>query len=156
VGRVHSAWLRSLVALLAVVLLGGCATTITEEQKKQIELAAATRDVGIDHLSQGRTAMAIRKLKQARDLNPKDPQSYLWLGEAYRRKGLVERAEENLLIAIELTDDPTSKSQQETRLNLSALYIQMKRYPEAIELCDALVDDPTFSSPWRPLTNRGW
>jgi Tfp pilus assembly protein PilF len=156
VGRARNAWLRSLVALLAVVLLAGCATTMTEEDKKQIELAAATRDVGVDHLSQGRTAMAIRKLQQARDLDPKAPQTYLWLGEAYRRKGLLERAEENLLIAIDLTDDPTNASQQETRLNLSALYIQMKRYPESIELCDVLIKDPTFSSPWRPLTNRGW
>jgi Tfp pilus assembly protein PilF len=144
------------VALLALVLLAGCVTVTSDEERKQIELAQATRDVGFDHLSQGRTAMAIRKLRQARDLDPKDPETYLWLGEAFRRKGMLERAEENLLIAIELTDDPSSRSEQETKLNLSALYIQMERYPEAIALCEALVEDPTFSTPWRPLTNRGW
>ena len=31
-----------------------------------------------------------------------------------------------------------------------------KRYAEAIPECDRLIDDPTFASPWRALTNRAW
>ena len=45
---------------------------------------------------------------------------------------------------------------QELQLNIAGLYILLKRFPEAIEVSQILIDDPTFASPWRPLTNRGW
>ena len=150
------------VALCVLAGLGvGCATTetmtLSDEELSEIGQAIAVRDVGIDHLAAGRTAMAIRKLQQALAMNPDDPETVLWLGEAYRRKGLLSRAEEQLLEAIELSsDDPSGRTHQETILNLSALYIQMKRYDDAIAQSELLIQDPTFSSPWRALTNRGW
>jgi tetratricopeptide (TPR) repeat protein len=138
----------------------GCATTNSppsEEERDALAQAVAVRDVGVDHLASGRTAMAIRKLQQAQTMNPTDPDTVLWLGEAYRRKGLLARAEEQLLVAIELSEsDPTGRTHQETILNLSALYIQMKRYADAIIQSEILIQDPTFGSPWRALTNRGW
>jgi Tfp pilus assembly protein PilF len=143
--------------LVTAVLLGavGCASTEGPSEKDK-GLAQATRDVGIDHLNHGRTAMAIRKLLEADGIDPNDPVTHLSLGEAYRRKGMLDRAEQEILQAIALSDDPHSFNHQETVLNLSALYIQMKRYEEAIVQCDILIDDPTFSTPWRALTNRGW
>jgi tetratricopeptide (TPR) repeat protein len=146
--------------LCALAALGvGCATTTTlsDEELDEIGQAIAVRDVGVDHLAAGRTAMAIRKLQQAIAMNPDDPETMLWLGEAYRRKGMLARAEESLLEAIDLSKkDPTGRTHQETILNLSALYIQMKRYDDAIAQSEILIQDPTFSSPWRALTNRGW
>jgi tetratricopeptide (TPR) repeat protein len=144
------------LVLVAGLLAMGCATLNSEEQAKQIALAAAIRDVGIDHLSQGRTALSLRKLEEARLMNPEDPVTYLWLGEAFRRKGLLEKAEANFVRALELSPDKTDFNYQETLLNLSALQIQLKRYEEAIANCDLLIDDPTFATPWRGLTNRGW
>ncbi len=146
----------AMVALAAALLALGCATGVSPEEAKRIERAEAARDVAVDHLAQGRTAMAIRKLQQAAELNPTDEQVYMWLGEAYRRKGLLDRAEQNLLKALALVEDPSAFNHQETTLNLSGLYIQMKRYDEAIAICERLVDDPTFATPWRALTNRGW
>jgi len=153
--RVRRGLLAALLCLLAVGT--GCATTNLEAELEAHKQAVAIRDVGIDHLSAGRTAMSIRKLQQALALDPDDPETVLWLGEAYRRKGMLVRAEEMLVRSIELSsDDPTGRSHQEAILNLSALYIQMKRYDEAISLSEVLIQDPTFGSPWRPLTNRGW
>jgi type IV pilus assembly protein PilF len=145
-----------ILVLLLALLSSGCASTTSKERADEIALAAAIRDVGIDHLAQGRTARSIRKLDEARLKNPKDPVTYLWLGEAYRRKGMLERAEENFVRALELSPDKTSFDHQETVLNLAALHIQMKRYEEAIVGCDLLIADPTVSTPWRALTNRGW
>jgi len=146
-----------LVGALSLVTLAGCASTPTPEQIDELRRASAERDVGIDHLSAGRTAMAIRKLQQALVQNPVDPETLLWLGEAYRRKGMLGRAEESLLEALALAEvDTGTRVYQETVLNLSALYIQMKRYDEAVAMSQILVEDPTFSSPWRALTNRGW
>jgi Tfp pilus assembly protein PilF len=154
-GRLRLAVTMSLLFALNV----GCLTTtnLSETEIDERAHAIAIRDVGVDHLSAGRTAMSIRKLQQSLSMNPDDPQTVLWLGEAYRRKGMLDRAEESLLSAIELSsDDVTGRTHQETILNLSALYIQMKRYDDAIAQSEILVQDPTFSSPWRALTNRGW
>jgi Tfp pilus assembly protein PilF len=144
--------------LALVLLLGslGCATTDPKVAEEQRELAAATRDVGIDHLKNGRTAMAIRKIRSAIELDPDDPVSHLALGEAYRRKGMLEEAEAELMLAIDLSKSTSDFNYHETVVNLSALLIQKKRYDEAITWCDTLIDDPTFSTPWRALTNRGW
>jgi type IV pilus assembly protein PilF len=135
----------------------GCAGSVNQaELEDQQRHAAAQRDLGIDHLTAGRTAMAIRKLQQAQQLAPGDPVTYLWLGEAYRRKGLLGKAEENLLQSLALNDPANGYNNHETILNLSALYIQLKRYEEAVAQCALLVDDPMFSTPWRALTNMGW
>jgi tetratricopeptide (TPR) repeat protein len=145
------------VVLLIPVLLGtGCVTTVSDDARDEALLSAAIRDVGIDHLSQGRTAMAIRKLQEARSKDPADPITFLWLGEAYRRKGMLSEAEQHLLHSLELNPLASDYNHQETVLNLGALYIQMKRYDESIPYFQELVDDPTFSTPWRALTNRGW
>lgn len=148
--------LRAVAALLALGLLtSGCVmTTVAGDQAREStpgEKAEARRNVGIDHLVNGRTAMAIRELKHAVTLNPADPVSHHWLGEAYRRRGLLAPAEEHISLALD--SDP---SYHEVRLSLSALYIQMKRYEESIEHARVLVDDPVFSTPWRALTNIGW
>jgi tetratricopeptide (TPR) repeat protein len=158
VARRRGTRLGLIAALLGLFAFGtGCATTPSKAELQERKQAVAIRDVGIDHLSAGRTAMAIRKLQQSLDMDPDDSQTVLWLGEAYRRKGLLARAEEMLLRSIALSSaDPTGRSHQEAILNLSALYIQMKRYDDAIGQSELLIHDPTFGTPWRPLTNRGW
>jgi Tfp pilus assembly protein PilF len=122
-----------------------------EEIARNLRVARARRNVGIDYLASGRTPMAIRELRRAETLDPDDPITIHWLGEAYRRRGLLDQALENFLRSIEM--DPEA---QEIRVNLAGLYLQRKRYPEAIEQSQILIDDPTFSSPWRAFTNRGW
>ncbi len=153
--HVRGAGLRIVLVLLAALIASGCAA-VGPDKKSEDGRAASIRDVGIDHLRQGRTAMAIRKLSEANDLNPEDPATHLALGEAYRRKGMLDRAESEYKRAIEVSPEVNDFNRQETVMNLSALYIQMKRYEDAIAGCRELVEDPTFSSPWRPLTNMGW
>lgn len=146
--------------LLALVLgvAGGCAgPSYTVDEPPTVAESRAKRDLGIDYLSTRRTGMAIRQLTDSLALDPGDPQTHLWLGEAYRRKGQTERAEQflrdALRIALEREEHATI---QEARLNLSALLSQMGRYADSLEHCEALAADPTFSTPWRPLSNCGW
>lgn len=145
-----------LLVVVAFLLTAGCTTTPSTGQRDSHKQALASRDLGIDYLGKGFTAMAIRNLEQARELDPTDASTYLSLGEAYRRKGMFDRAEQHLLHSLELNSDSSDYNHQETVLNLSALYVQLQRYEEAAERCQSLVDDPTFATPWRALTNRGW
>jgi len=149
--------LRGLALCTLAAALGlGCAGQVvgpTEQEvaEQTLEQAAARRDLGIDHLTRGRTAMAIRELQYASELNPIDATTWLWLGEGYRRKGRLEEAEGFMLQAVDLAPDD-----QSARLNLSGLYIQMERWDDAIVQSEILIEDPLYPVPWKALSNKGW
>lgn len=148
--------MRCLAAGLLVLLASGC-VTVGPEDDVAVSRARAQRDLGIDYLSSRRTAMAIRELTASLEADPTDPQTHLWLGEAYRRKGQVEKARVTFETAVEIARDrDDTQTEQDARLNLSALLSQMGRHEEALVHCEVLAAEPTFTSPWRPLTNCGW
>jgi type IV pilus assembly protein PilF len=144
--------------LLAVLALGsgslGCLTTdltAAEQRATDLRIAVAKRNVGIDFLAKGRTPMAIRELQHSYTLNPEDPVTIHWLGEAYRRRGLLDKALDHFLMAQELIP-----ADADLLLNLTGLYVQLKRFPEAIETSITLIEDPTFPAPWKAFVNKGW
>lgn len=149
--RATSGWPCFIGGLLLCALSAGCVTTTDGGPRPEPERARSQRDLGLDYLSQGRTAMSIRELQQAAALSPDDAEIRLWLGEGYRRKGRLEEAQANMERALTLS--PKSHT---VRLNLSGLYIQMEQYDAAIEQAQALMADPTFVAPWQALNNRGW
>jgi Tfp pilus assembly protein PilF len=148
---------RCIAAGLLLLLAGGCVTVGQDVEDFTVSRAQAQRDLGIDYLSSRRTAMAIRELTASLEADPTDPQTHLWLGEAYRRKGQVEKARVTFETALELARGRRdTQTEQDAQLNLSALLSQMGRHEEALVHCEALAAEPTFASPWRPLTNCGW
>jgi tetratricopeptide (TPR) repeat protein len=146
---------RTLSLLAAAAVAGACASdggrVPAEVAAGDASRARAHHSVGATHLREGRIALAIRELRAAEQLNPQDKWIQLALAEAYRRKNLSEDSERHLSRA--LTIDPTF---QDARLTLSGLYIQMQRYPQAIQHAQLLIDDPTFPKPWEALTNKGY
>lgn len=145
-----------IVQILSLVVgcaaLAGCVSVDpTPASQQPLRQAEAKRDLGMDHLAKGRTAMAIRDLREAEKMNPDDAEMHLWLGEAYRRKNKLEAAESHMRRAMELDADSHL-----VQTNLAGLLIQLEHYDEAIELFDQLADDPTYPAPWRALANAGW
>jgi Tfp pilus assembly protein PilF len=144
-------------AVLALAASGCSTPTVRVEEEATVSESRAKRDLGVDYLSSRRTAMAIRELKASLEMDPSDPETHLWLAEAYRRKGQTAIAEGYLYDAVErAADRDDARTEQKARLSLSALLAQMGRYEDSLEQCEALAADPTFSTPWRPLTNCGW
>ncbi len=142
--------------LIALMVAGlGCVTSGSiareEDREKNLRRAQSRYNLGVDHLSKGQTAFALRELLFSQELDPTQAAPYFAGAEAYRRQGRMAEAEESLLHAVELAPDF-----QEARLNLSALYIQLGRYEEAVVEAQMLLDDPTFPALWRALTNKGW
>ena len=140
---------------LALAALAGCASRgepklaqVSEEQERK---AVAHYNIGVHHLSQGSTALAIRELQAAVAANPNDPWIHLALAEGYRRKAKIAEAETHLLRSLEVSPDFHN-----ARLTLSALYIQTGRFEQAVGEAEKLVDDPTFPAPWQALTNLGY
>ncbi|UCE85516.1 MAG: tetratricopeptide repeat protein [Deltaproteobacteria bacterium] len=136
---------------LAVALCVGCSTPNPPSTESAAKKALAHHDIGVEYMSQGRIALAIRELRAAKEASPEDPWIALALAEAYRRRGKAEEAEAEFLRALER--DPEL---HRARLNLAGMYIQLERYAEAVPHLAQLVDDATFPAPWRALTNLGW
>lgn len=134
---------------LAAFAVGGCATGggSSDEERR----ARAHYDVGVEHLQNGRAALAVRAFRAARELAPDDAWIMLGLARAYQRKGHLEEAERLLERAIE-----SKPGFHQAMLNLSALAIQREDYEGAIEHADRLLDDAAFPAPWKALTNKGW
>ena len=149
----HSIHRRTAFAICLALVAAGCASSGGKLalSEQDLRIAVAKRNVGIDYLANGRTPMAIRELQFAYELNSEDAVTTHWLGEAYRRRGLLENALEYFLMALEGIPEDSA-----LHLNLGGLYVQLKRYPEAIEQSQILIDDPTFAAPWTAYSNRGW
>lgn len=139
-----------LAPLLACLLGLGCASTQAAKQESARK-AVTHHDLGVDYLQNGNSAMAIRELQAALAIDGSIPRVHHAIAEAYRLSGRSAEAETHLRRALEL--DPKF---QGARLSLSALYVQVERFEEALRESRILIDDPTFPAPWRALNNAGW
>ncbi|MCC6640274.1 MAG: tetratricopeptide repeat protein [Deltaproteobacteria bacterium] len=138
----------ALVASLAGLL--GCAHDPRPDEDR-IARVSSHYDLGVDYLKGGNTAMALRELQAALALDERQPRVHHAIAEAYRLTGRFSDAERHLRRSLEL-----NPAFQGARLSLSALYVQMERYEEAVRESASLAEDPTFPAPWRALTNAGW
>jgi Tfp pilus assembly protein PilF len=129
----------------------GCARPNPEDVTDRERRARAHYSVAMEHLAEGRNALAIRELQGARELAPDDPWVELSLAEAFTRRGKNAEAELHLKRAIKMREDF-----HPALLNLSALYISEDRFDESLVISDRLLDDATFPVPWKALTNKGY
>jgi len=145
---------RAVAAALSLAVGLGCAGGGAAKKKEEAAQRARSHyDLGVDHLQNGRVGPAIREFQASAAIQPDDAWTQTALAEAYRRKGLMKEAETHLLRALQL--DPGF---QPARLNLSALYVQLARYPEAIAEGQRLLADPTLPTQGlvKTLTNVGY
>ncbi len=142
--------LRSAVVVAAAALAFGCADAEQAKEDK-FRRTSSHYDLGVGHLKEGNSAMAIRELQAALSYDEKLARVHHALAEAFRVSGRFTDAEAHLQRAIAL-----EPSFQGARLSLSALYVQMERYQDAIRESQALVTEATFPAPWRAYTNIGW
>ncbi len=141
-------WLASGLAASGL----GCASLSGGETSDQNARKAASHiEVGSDHLANGRSALALREYLAAEKLDPKNARVHYALADGYLARGKTADADRHARRAVELFPD-----YHDARLFLSALLLIQKRYDETITECDRLIDDPTYESPWRALTNRAW
>jgi len=129
----------------------GCATLAGGASAHDARKAVSRLEVGSDHLTNGRSALALREFLAAEKFDPNNASVQYALADAYLARGKRAEAERHARRSLELFPD-----YHDARLFLSALLLMDKRYADAVSECDRLIDDPTFPSPWRALTNRAW
>ncbi len=132
---------------LVLACLAAC-HTVSDQDIKRADLH---RRLAESRLQRGQLELAIREYRASIGLNRKDPETQFGLGEAYRRKGMLDDSRKHFERALRYAPD-----HQDARLNLSVVYIQQERWRDAIRESTTLIDDPTFLRPSRALVNRGW
>jgi len=127
----------------------------TQEKEDQSELNAKRANshfnIAVDHQDNGRVELALRELLTAYRLDKQNPRINHGLGITYLQKGKEAEAERYMKEALVIRPD-----YQDARYNLCTLYMRQGRNKECIAQSKILYDDPTFTKPWRALTNWGW
>jgi tetratricopeptide (TPR) repeat protein len=142
---------RALFGMVLTVQVTACATTPPPPTADAERKARSHYSVAMNHLKEGRAGVAITELQAADQIQPNDVWILLALAEAYRLKAHDAEAEKYLLRVLEIRPDFHA-----AKLNLSAIYIQVGRYDEAVQLSKELLGDATFPIPWKALTNQGY
>jgi tetratricopeptide (TPR) repeat protein len=106
--------------------------------KKAIQLDRdnldAIRGLAENLMNDGQTDAALEQYEVIADANPEDAQTYLRMGEIYRRQGKYDQALESLKKADTLVPDSL-----EVPYNMAAVYQAQGRYDEALKLLQDLV-----------------
>jgi len=106
--------------------------------KKAIQLDRdnldAIRGLAENLMNDGQTDAALEQYKVIADANPEDAQTYLRMGEIYRRQGKYDQALESLKKADTMVPDSL-----EVPYNMAAVYQAQGRYDEALKLLQDLV-----------------
>ena len=158
--------LAGVVALAAVMVIGGCAapgTTapaaprqpdppppIKTQEASPKDRAALHAELGAGYYERGRMDVAIEELTEAQQLDPTNPKIYNYFGLVYTVLGDNPKAEQNFQRALQLApQDP------DVRHNWGWYLCSNDRPKESIAEFEAALRDPFYKTPEVALTNAG-
>ena len=141
--------LKTIIMTCMIWGLLGCATapinTIPKEQQAQAHL-----DLAAAYLKMGDYTAALKELKDAAELQPKDPEVHYSLGIAYHGGGFTEKAIEELKYAINVKSDYS-----EAYNYLGTIYLAKDRYDDAIRQFSLALANDLYETPDLALYNMG-
>jgi len=124
----------------------GCAQRATQlKERAQLHL-----EMGVSHLSQGDYPAALTELNQAEQLDPKNPAVENNLGLVYMVRNRPKESEQHFRKSLEL--DPRYS---DARSNLARLFIDEKKYDEALSELGQVENDLTYPFPEKALSLSG-
>ncbi len=138
--RTHAA-----AALVALFLCSGCLTP------KAIGEADAHKKLGAAFIHERNDPAAIGELRQSVKKNKWDKDAWQLLGLAYFSYDRYEDAEVALLRALKIDPDFA-----QAQVNLGSLYLQMGRFPDAVQVLQKAADNAEYREPARAQHNLGY
>lgn len=141
----------SLGTILIILLWGllGCAakpiSTIPKEQQAQAHL-----DLSAAYLRTGDFTAALKELKDAERLQPRDPEIHYSMGIAYHGAGFTEKAVDALKRAIDL-----KSNYSDAHNYLGTIYLERNEHKEAISQFSKALSNELYETPDLALYNMG-
>ena len=139
---------RLIVLLIASGIISSCATGNLENQTK---IAQALKKEGDIAQTQGDYTAALTRLLEAEKFIPRDPYLQNSLGLAYMGKRRDDLAVMAFKKAIAIKPDYV-----EATNNLGAAFLRQKKWDQAIDIFDKVLDSLLYPTPHYPLSNIGW
>lgn len=134
--------------LIAVLILAGCKHVPTEKERQGAQIHY---DLGVQS-QQSDPQQAFKEFESALELDPEFTEAHNALGVvlhlAFRR---LDEAVKHYKRALELR--PTFS---EAKTNLANVYLDQKRYDEAIKLYEEALNDMLYPTPYIAQGNLGW
>jgi len=144
---------KILVLAMLALFWTGCATTaengagaIQRDEAK----ARAHLSLGASHLRNGRLIQALGELLEAEKYDPQNADVQNHLGLVYQGNKKYDLAVEHLKRALALR-----KNFPQAHNNLGTVYLDMKRYPEALAEFNIAVSDMLYTTPHFVYNNIG-
>ena len=141
-----------LLVLALSIASSGCAG-----KKKRLDQASKMQQLGTTKLREGNAEGAVADLTQAARLDPKNAETRHLLGMAYWSKGkvitddsLMLEGEKHILASFEIKGE---RVPGDWHNNLGALYVDLRRWAEAVVELQKALKDPEYRTPERPLNN---
>jgi len=142
--------------LLLAPIISGCGASMAsqrpgEDERTQAEKAQYHYDLATGLIHEGKPISALRELDEALRLDPTHAKSYYLMGFVYMGRRNYGEARIHLQKAVDL--DPKL---YEARNALAATYLALKRWQDAIDTVQPLIEDPLNPTPWLAYNNAGW
>lgn len=143
---------RFILAAAVLALIAGCGPN-----KKKVAGAAQRAQLGATKLNEGDAEGALADLSEAHKLDPNNAEVTHLLGMAWWAKGRLV-GDESMKLNAEKYVLASFKQKSKNipgdwHNNLGALYIDMKRYGDAVVQLELAVKDPEYRTPERPKNN---
>lgn len=136
------------VTIFFAVFPAGCA----QKSKAAIAREAlALRDLGEAHMHEGNYRIALLKLQEAEQIDPKDPEIQNNLGLVMLALKQPKKAVAHFVNAVKL--DPRYAAAMN---NLGVAYLYMEDWDKAIPIFEKLKTDLIYATPQKPAVNLGW
>ncbi|GHC16348.1 type IV pilus assembly protein PilF [Aidingimonas halophila] len=148
----YSAFPASLVALLSMAWLSGCASHSSSGSPYDAGLqpAEAYTRLGVAYLAQHSNRRAMQALDHALDLAPNDPEALQAIAIGYQRQGENQLAEQHFQRALEVDSHYTR-----ARNNLAAFLYEQGRIAEACRQLERASTDTDYAGRARLFANLG-
>lgn len=147
---------RWILLTAAAIVLAACASGggggqgRVSQRESASDAAIANMNLGAGYLRQGRTDLAIERLRRAIEQDPRLVEAHSTIAVAYDQIGSMADAEEHYRRAAQLA--PTNG----TAANAYAVFLcRQNRWPDAAPYFQRAVSNPTYATPAVAYTNAG-
>lgn len=142
--------------LALAFMLSACATTGGDDSTGNLGVnqrespAQIYVEMGIAYMRDGQDSVALKKLRRAIEVDPRNSQAHNVLGILYERLGESELATKHYDRAAAI--DPRDPYIRNAR---GSFFCKQGQYVVALEEFELALDNPLYPTPWVALTNAG-
>jgi Tfp pilus assembly protein PilF len=142
--------MKSSIKILILVLLASCASPQKGEKSPELKKAELYYNQGTKEMIDGEYTKALKNLLEAKNLSPEDSRINNNLGMAFYFKGASKRAVKYIKKSLKIQPDNS-----DAKINLATIYMGMKKYTQAEQLYQVVLDDLTYEGQFKTYFNLG-